>query len=294
MRDYPNTYNVSVCENICTYSETDSSNTAAACILPSISTSYSNVNFNITEESVLNSGKYFGSSSSADFSVVFDKNNLNTLDDSSSDCHVGMKFRDGYVGSLSKVKYIVSDIAKENFIDVLSFEGSDDGTTYTNLFTADQNVGSGWNTHDFDTTAPPKYKYYRFKGSAAKSCLLNEIQLYGVETIDNSDATYSCTPKLHLNGTTTDLNDVTYDGTITPLLQSIEPRYGNVVGGEDITFTGSGFGTTVADVSIIIDEVVCTVSTVTDTQIVCNTGARTGLHNATLDMKIANKGYVSK
>jgi len=68
------------------------------------------------------------------------------------------------------------------------------------------------------------------------------------------------------------------------------PRYGNVVGGEDITFSGSGFGTTVADVSIVIDEVVCVVSTVTDTEIVCTTGPRTGLHDATLDMKIAGKG----
>ena len=58
-----------------------------------------------------------------------------------------MQFRDGYVGSLSKVKYIVSDIKKDNFINVLSFEGSDDGLAYTNLFTADYNVGSGWNTH---------------------------------------------------------------------------------------------------------------------------------------------------
>lgn len=98
MRDFPSSYNISVCENICQYSETDSSNTAVGCILPSVSTSYSNVNFNITGETVLNSGKYFGSSSTADHSVVFDGNNLNTLDDSSNDCHVGMQFRDGYVG----------------------------------------------------------------------------------------------------------------------------------------------------------------------------------------------------
>lgn len=290
MRDFPNTHYVSVCENVCAYSESDSSNTAAACILPPVSTSYSNINFNISGESVLNSGKYFGSSSTADFGVVFDGNNLNTLDDSSSDCHVGMQFRDGYVGSLSKVKYIVSDIKKDNFIDVLSFEGSDDGSTYTSLFTADYNVGSGWNAHEFDSAAPPKYKYYRFKGTAANSCLLNEIQLYGVETIDNSDTDYSCTPKLHVDDTTTELNAVTYEGTLTPLLESIVPRYGNVVGGEDITFSGSGFGTTVADVSIVIDEVVCVVSTVTDTEIVCTTGPRTGLHDATLDMKIAGKG----
>jgi hypothetical protein len=167
---------------------------------------------------VLNSGKYFGSSSKKDYGVVFDGNNLNTYDESSSDCHVGMEFREGYVASLSKVKYILSDTAKDNFIDKLAFEASNDGTTYTNLFTVDYNVGSGWNTHEFASTALPKYKYYRFKGDGAKSCRMNEIQLYGVETIDDSATTFTCTPKLHVNSATTDLSPVTYDGSITPLL----------------------------------------------------------------------------
>jgi len=175
MRDYPSTHNISVCENLCVYSDADSTSTSAACILPPVPTAYSNQAFNLTEQSVLNSGKYFGSSSTADHGIVFDGNNLNTYDESSSDCHVGMEFREGYVASLSKVKYIVSDIAKDYFIDKLAFEASNDGTTYTNLFTVDYNVGSGWNTHEFESTALPKYKFYRFKGSGSKSCKLNEI-----------------------------------------------------------------------------------------------------------------------
>lgn len=294
MRDYPGTHSITVCENPCVYSDADSTPTEAACILPPVQTAYSNQEFNLTKESVLNSGKYFGSSTTADHGIVFDGNNLNTLDESSSDCHVGMEFREGYVASLSKVKYIVADIAKDKFIDVLAFEASNDGSTYTNLFTVDYNVGSGWNTHEFDSTDLPKYKFYRFKGSAASSCKLNEIQLYGVETIDDSATTYSCTPKLHVASATTDLSPVTYDGSITPLLQSISPRYGNVVGGEEITFTGTGFGTSASDVTIVIDEVACAVTTVTDTEIKCTSGERRGLHDATLDMTISNVGYVSK
>lgn len=205
-----------------------------------------------------------------------------------------MEFREGYVASLSKVKYIVSDIAKDNFIDVLAFEASNDGSTYTNLFTVDYNVGSGWNTHEFDSTSLPKYKFYRFKGSGSNSCKLNEIQLYGVETIDDSATTFACTPKLHVSGATTELSPVTYDGSITPLLQSISPRYGNVVGGEEITFTGTGFGTSSSDVTIMIDEVACAITSVTETEIKCTSGERKGLHEATLDMTIANVGYVSK
>jgi hypothetical protein len=66
------------------------------------------------------------------------------------------------------------------------------------------------------------------------------------------------------------------------------------VGGEEITFTGTGFGTTATDVTILMDEVACVVTTVTDTEIKCTSGERKGLHEATLDITIANKGYVSK
>jgi hypothetical protein len=90
MRDYPSTHNITVCENPCVYSDADSSPTEAACILPSVPTAYSNQEFNLTKQTALRSGKYFGSSSTADPGVVFDGNNLNTYDESSSDCHVGM------------------------------------------------------------------------------------------------------------------------------------------------------------------------------------------------------------
>lgn len=66
------------------------------------------------------------------------------------------------------------------------------------------------------------------------------------------------------------------------------------MGGEEITFTGTGFGTSASDVTIVIDEVACAVTTVTDTEIKCTSGERRGLHDATLDMTISNVGYVSK
>ena len=66
------------------------------------------------------------------------------------------------------------------------------------------------------------------------------------------------------------------------------------MGGETITFTGTGFGASTSDVTIMIDEVACAVTSVTATEIKCTSGERKGLHEATLDMTIANVGYVSK
>jgi len=93
---------------------------------------------------------------------------------------------------------------------------------------------------------------------------------------------------------TQDLSPMTYDGSITPLLKSITPRYGNVVGGETVTFKGDGFTTTKADVKITIDGINCVVKSATMTEIKCETGKRPGLHESSLDIYIKGKGHVSR
>jgi IPT/TIG domain len=52
---------------------------------------------------------------------------------------------------------------------------------------------------------------------------------------------------------------ITYQDALTPLLTSISPRFGSVVGGENVTFTGENFSSNVGDYSILIDNRVCTV-----------------------------------
>jgi hypothetical protein len=43
--------------------------------------------------------------------------------------------------------------------------------------------------------------------------------------------------------TETSLNSVEYVGSITPTLTAVYPRHGTVVGGTEVTFTGTGFST---------------------------------------------------
>jgi len=47
------------------------------------------------------------------------------------------------------------------------------------------------------------------------------------------------------NSSTQSLGQVTYNGSITPLLTSITPRYGKVEGGENISFAGTGFSSNI-------------------------------------------------
>lgn len=63
-----------------------------------------------------------------------------------SECYVGGSFKENHVGMLSQVKYFMGDIEdKAQYVDNLKFQGSADNTTWTDLFTVDENVHEGWN-----------------------------------------------------------------------------------------------------------------------------------------------------
>jgi hypothetical protein len=86
---------------------------------------------------------------------------------------------------------------------------------------------------------------------------------------------------------------VQYDGSATPKIDSISPRYGTVTGGTTVTLTGSGFGSSAADVSVIIDGVACAVSAATNTQITCATGPRPNTPPPSMTVSINGVGNVA-
>jgi len=90
------------------------------------------------------------------------------------------------------------------------------------------------------------------------------------------------------------LTTVTYDDALTPLLESLSPRYGTVEGGTEITFTGTNFPTDMGLYSIEIDEQVCTVTSATLTEVRCLTDPRPGLYEDTyLSMNVDGYGNVA-
>lgn len=86
---------------------------------------------------------------------------------------------------------------------------------------------------------------------------------------------------------------MTYQGTATPLLEKIEPRFGKVLGGTEVTFTGKNFSPTKEDNTVIIDGITCVVSASTTTTITCTTGKRPGLVKTSLEIVVKNYGRVS-
>jgi hypothetical protein len=138
---------VSICDEKCLFDESTSSATVAKCKIPRLSTVYSNENFEISTPSEnLKSGNYFGTASN--YLVAFDNMVLVKPIDTSTTCNLGMKFKEGHVAVLSQVKYFMKDISSKSlFVNTTSFQGSNDGTTYTTLFQMDDNLHEGWNYH---------------------------------------------------------------------------------------------------------------------------------------------------
>lgn len=68
----------------------------------------------------------------------------------------------------------------------------------------------------------------------------------------------------------TDLNPVTFDAAYTPVLTGMSTRFGSVLGGEQVTFEGTGFSASAAT-TVMIDNRECIFDSATETAITCTT-----------------------
>jgi hypothetical protein len=91
--------------------------------------------------------------------------------------------------------------------------------------------------------------------------MVGEVAFRGVEVIDSTASSYSSCPiELIMDGQAPILlstTAVTYTSALTPLLQTITPRFGNVKGNEIVTFKGTSFDTDFTKYTILIDGKVC-------------------------------------
>jgi len=84
---------------------------------------------------------------------------------------------------------------------MVKFQGSQDGKTYTDIFTVGETVREGWNYHTIDNANNYlQYRYYRFSGTTKESCRFGEIKFKGVETIRDNNPTYSCPVNVVIGG----------------------------------------------------------------------------------------------
>lgn len=185
-------------------------------------------------------------------------------------------FGTGKVGRVSKVRYFMNKMIDKqtNYVGKLKFQGSSDGTTWTDIFVADRYMREGWNVHT--PTTAVKYQYYRFFSATKGACQVGEIELWGNIVEDSTSTSKTCDVVLKASGSQTQTfsSHITYQNSASSVVTGISPRYGTYKGGETVTFTGTGFSTTTSEATVTIDGITCTVTSATSTQIQCTTGAR--------------------
>jgi len=193
---------IQMCHQTCQLDSSASSASQATCRLPMLPTTYSVSNYMVEEAKVLNASSYSPSDNYLDlFDYVL---TVDHSDSASSDCEMGMTFKDGYQVVLTEAKLFINTLLdKTPYVGNLVFQGSNDGwTTSTDLYTFDVNVHEGWNyirfglDEDGDGVNDPKpsYNSYRFLGAVAGSCRVGEMRLTGVEAIASDTSTQTCTP----------------------------------------------------------------------------------------------------
>jgi len=190
-------------------------------------------------------------------------------------CNFGMNFPEGQVAVLDEAKIFINFMTTVTpYANKLAFYGSNDNwATSTLIDTIGDNVHEGWNYLNYrdDGNNKPAFSSYKFQGSASGSCRVTEFRLTGVQSFADNNNIFSCVPKVMI-GTATNalLSPVTFSAASTPLLTSIWPRFGSVLGGDTVTLTGENFSTTALTV-VKFDNRLCSVVSQSATQIVCTT-----------------------
>lgn len=186
----------------------------------------------MSKETYLIGSPFSSSTNPAQAAAAFDMENMNGFADTTkSTCYIGTSFTTGHVGFINEVKYFMPVFNSLDYVDKLILQGSLDGINYSNISIVGNEIHEGWNYYTYPSGSELKFRFYRFYGTTAYSCGVGEIGFRGVEVINDSSSSYSSCPiQLTLNnGSPITLSGtVTYTSTKTPLLTSINPRWGQV------------------------------------------------------------------
>lgn len=122
MKANPQANYVSICENKCVLEETESTASVAKCLLPGLSTTYSDSTFGIQKSHKLDIVEHTSSRSDNLATAAFDGNIHNTHSDTNSPCTIGMNFKLNHVAILDKIKiYLDERTPKTDFNGKLTF-----------------------------------------------------------------------------------------------------------------------------------------------------------------------------
>ena len=200
-------------------------------------------------------------------------NTKDSIDNTSQNCYAEITAKEGFTFAIDELKVFFNKLLdKEPYIEGnLKIQGSNDaGASFTDIHSFDDEIHEGWNSLNW-RASPQVYNKIRLQGAVSGSCRLGEIKLIGVEVLDDSNSSATCSAKITIDGNVTELGQVTYTDAATPSLTPVTgvlPRYGSVLGGEQVTFKGQGF---TGAATVTIDDRPCSVDSQTSTEIVCTT-----------------------
>lgn len=261
---------INICGLECEVDADASTASQVTCNVPRVATTYSTDNYKITKADTLMEDIFPEGTEHLHDSLTIDS--YVTAED---ECYFGMSFKDNHVAILDEAKVFIGFLLdKKPYVDKLSFQGSNDHfATWEELHIFGEEIHEGWNYIDYrdDGDEKPAFNSYRFFGSGVGACKVTEFRLHGVQAIADESDSHECAAQIVLGETTLDaaLEPVLYSAASTPKLTNMSPRYGSVLGGTTVTLTGENFDGNSA--SVLFDNRVCTVTSISATEIVCVT-----------------------
>lgn len=292
--------NITICDSICDI--VGSTSNKIDLTIPKLLTKTLMTTNNLeSSESILQSDLKITSDNPAKQALVNDGLASTYFDSAKAGCYLVFDFGESFQIKFKEIDFYMNLAKTINDYLNLVFEVSNDLTTFTTLYTLDNNMKTGWNKIPV-TTDVAAYRYVRLKDpSGTKSrCNLAEITFYGVRlyTKYNDKAlteTLTCDMNIFINGYAYNLpSKIEYKASEMPKITTVSPVLGPSSGNTDVTITGEGFGTSLETVDVKIDGVVCVIKTVIATQIVCTTGARTSFVPPSFIVRINGNNALSR
>ena len=244
-------------------------------------------------------------SDSGSESVVFDGTLTTSYVSNNNDCYIGFTLTANQQAQITEIQFYPDPATDPSLLNgtVIEAATSNSSASYTPLYTIDVNAHDAWNTIPLENAG--FYTYFRVRGTSSNGkCAFAEIRYIGylastVTTAPTLDS-ISCAVRLQVANVslaTVDGPAAAYKQSRTPNVTSIQPSKGTYAGGTPIVLSGANFGTTAANVAVYIDNVKCTVTAATDTQISCTTGPappigqRTTSQEGNVRVEVSDRGY---
>jgi hypothetical protein len=163
---------IEVCGNTCTFDAEKSSAAQATCTLEPLVTKYSVDTYKLAKPAVLK-GTWEGSAGQAQLKRLND--GINVIDSKESGNSCEFKFvnaREGYMYSISEVRFFINGLSTNMpHVNNLKFQGSTDGSSWSDIWEVDSGIHKGWNSKNIDEVV----KSFRFVGSQSGACRVGEV-----------------------------------------------------------------------------------------------------------------------